>query len=304
MSSFAQDDASEFSVEALTGATPAPEGQPGESAAATAPERPRNEKGQFAPTPEEPGYDPELQPLLDKYGGDVNKALRAAMEAQSTIGSMASELGQLRQVVQAQQWQQNQPEYDYAPLIEEDANQAAQIAFQNGDTRGFTAALTTLAQEDPTAAEVWRLRLENIALQRSVQQELAQVRGFQTSQALDQNLAMLAAKYPDVSEVADTMATVLQERPTLRMAAMSTNPQFVVQALEDAYQIAKARTSDTLGGAAAQVAQAQAQAHEQALRNAYVGTTTRAVGEEPQPNLADAIAAEWATIPTSLGWGK
>lgn len=43
--------------------------------------------------------DPEVAAYLEKFGGDADKALRAAIEASKTIGRQGSELGELRQTV-------------------------------------------------------------------------------------------------------------------------------------------------------------------------------------------------------------
>lgn len=305
MSDFAMDDASDFSLEALTGA-PAPEqGTPEQSAEqapeqtdTAQPERPRNEKGQFvseAPPEEERVY-------AGKYKS-VDDLERGHAELQQLYGRMAQDLGQLRDVVQSQQWQPQQPRYDYQQIIEDDPGRAAQAAFQNGDVAAFQAAVSALEIEDPTAAEVWKLRVENLAMQQRVQAQIANVSGYQAQQELDQALLGLASKYPDVAQLETQIGQVLREREALSMMAQSQNPQYVVRALEDAYHIAKARSSDTLGAAAQQVAAAQARANEEALQNAFVASGTAASREESR-SLADELTAGWDKIPDRLGWGK
>src|SRR5689334_10344773 len=50
--------------------------------------------------PEAPGYPEEVQAYLSKYGGDVAKALEAAIHAQAKIGEQGNEIGELRRMVQ------------------------------------------------------------------------------------------------------------------------------------------------------------------------------------------------------------
>lgn len=312
MSSFAMDDASDFSLGELTG-QPAPEGTTGPVEPAPADNAPdegrlRNDKGQFVAQQPAPDTQPE-QPAPavtqdPRFADDPQKVYESYTNLQSLLGRQAEELAQLRQAVQQQAWQQNQPQYDYTSIVDEDPGKAAQLAFQNGDPRAFKTALDALEAYDPTAAEVWKLRLENIAMQQRVETQLRSIGGNQQAQILENNLVALANKYPDVAQFEQHVGQVLAERPGLRQMAQSGDPNMIVQALEDAYMIAKARASDNLGAAAQTVAQAQAQANEQALQGAFVASGTNNVRQEAQPGIADALWAEWEQIPDKLGWGK
>ena len=277
---------------------------------------PQEPSGEPAEASEATGFSPEVQGLLAKYGGDVNQALLGALEAQKAIGGLANEVGQLRQLqewqIQQQQEQQQQPQqrrYDYSALIDDDPARAAQLAWQNGDEHSFRDAWTAWSEDDPAAAAIWWSEARFSQLQQQVQKQLQQTAAplYQAQQEdqMVRGLGNLAARYPDIAEHADAMTAYLSERPVLK--AMLQSPHTPIDArmqlLEDAYQVSKARSGGVVGTANAGLAQAQAAANEQALKDAFVGSSATTVRTDGKKSLEQQVTEGWDKIPSTIYWG-
>jgi hypothetical protein len=97
----------------------------------------------------------ERQQLLEKYGGDVDKALAAAVDAQELIGRQSSELGELRQYrEQVRAAAVQMPPDQILAYAEQDPQQAAAIAYQQygRQSDALPAGDAAWAEMDPFAA--------------------------------------------------------------------------------------------------------------------------------------------------------
>ena len=294
------------------GVEPSPEEQPPVAPEDTGEEipeaegRPRNADGTFAKRDER---SPDIQALLDRYGGDVDKALQGALEAQGLINTLGNEIGQLRQIQEQQIAQQPQPRYDYSGMIEEDPARATMLAFQNGDPYAFDQAWQAWAVEDPANAAAWRAEksasIQVEQLRREMQQQVQPVAQAQQQDRFNTGFVDLVRRYPDMEQHIPAISEYLESRPYQKQIfENSPDPQARLQVVEDAYLVAQARNRDTLRSATQEMATAQTQAAEKALEDAFVASGTNAVREAPQKSLQELITEGWDEIPTSLYHGE
>jgi len=257
------------------------------------------------PVPEEwvLDVDPDVQSFLEKYDGDLNKALRGAIEAQKMVGRQGSELGELRKVqqdlealkttlLQRQNEPAPQPQIlpNYRELIDEDPRTAAVTAYENQHWDAMGAALAAWKEEDPVEARLFAMQVKNeaeMAQQRyEFEERLAQAQPqVNTEQEFVQAMSGLVARYPDLEATLPAIDAVSKERPLLRQVLESGSPSDRVAALEDLYLIAKSRTvaSDT-SAAVRQVAVRVSDEARQARAAAAVVSTsgaTAATGDHP-----------------------
>jgi len=165
--------------------------------------RKRDEKGRFAPDD-----DPIVQEYLDRFGGDLEKAIKSAAHQTSKIGEQGKELGELRQAVtqmqsmlleQQQQASHSQPapvapgELDDA--IEEDPGAVVHWAFANGQEAVYEEAVSAWYEIDPKAAA----RFERAVEMEALKAELAQPRDIPPDKTAV--IAQLSARHADFADV-------------------------------------------------------------------------------------------------------
>jgi hypothetical protein len=303
-----------------------------------APQRERDEKGRFLPqateeetqedTPEEApsGYPPEVAQLIDRFGGDVNKALAYAVEAQKFVGQQGTEVGQLRQTVEqqqqalqqlqaqlaaeAQQYDQEDWQQEYAKLMDEDAAEATIAAYQRLDGPSFNRAYAQWMQDDPVSAKIWMSQEQRLAeqedryakLAQAVEPVIGQVTNTSQQQATQEAVNSVVRENPDLPQYTEAINQVLAENKLLSVAAHGDIPEIKADALRAAYTLAKARTTATQGDAARQLATAQSQASEAAMTDAFVASSANVVREQPTETLADQVTRGWDDISTSHEW--
>lgn len=221
------------------------------------------------PTPDEwvLDVDEDVQSFLGKYDGDLNKALRGAVELQKMAGRQGSELGELRKMqadleslrseVQRRQEAPQvapKPMPDYRGMIEEDPRDAAITAYDNGHWDAMGAALQAWASDDPVEARLFAMNVKHEAdlmEQRALAEQAQRARADTTNVTLQQEfvkrVADVASRHPDLESMMGEIAKVSQERPLLREVLETGSPADRAAALEDLYLIAKSRTvaSDT-----------------------------------------------------------
>ena len=161
----------------------------------------------------EPDPEPDLQhPLLEKYGGDVAKALAALEAAQSKIGEQGSELAEYRRMVEQlivnQQPQQAPMLGGFETQIDENPGQVAQWALQNNQPAVYEQAMEAWFEQSPRQAAKFESALQFEAM-RAMQTEqiapdLEAVRLMQQQQAVASATRSLTQKYPDFEEVVST----------------------------------------------------------------------------------------------------
>lgn len=299
--------------------------EPPEAAVAVAEgEQPRDEKGRFAPkeeqppagasaeegeeapaeeqTPEPPADDP-LAAFLAKYGGDERKALEAAMEAQSTIGGMANEIGQLRALIQQQQELQQQPQYpptqqqyDWDSLIDENPAYATQLAAAEGNEVAYRQAVQAWDEISPGAPQLWYK-------QQQIDAALAQIATSAREREGEQMVAALMQKYPDLGDYQEKMQEIAARFPHELAALASSDMSVAAPALESLYLKARSPDSATLAQQAEEIARKQTEAELRARDEAAVASATRS-HVTPPPSKEEAIAADWYTKEDRLaeGW--
>lgn len=169
-------------------------------------DRPRDEQGRFAPAQAQD--EPDVRAYLERHGGDVDKALRSAVEAQQELGRKNLEVGELRQMREQLDAikQGMEPEFDpeeYQAYAMENPREAATLAWQqakqSGDWRLYQQTIETWRQEDPFAASDFHSDVKLAAVQEQWQQAQAPVQ--QELQNRDLALAMEAAvaQYPELA---------------------------------------------------------------------------------------------------------
>lgn len=178
-------------------------------------EQPRDDQGRFLPK----FNDPDVQEYLDRFDGDLGKALRSAVEAQSLIGRQGSELGDLRKAVEelssrfdeSREAEQDMPTQYYGDLtedIEENPAQVAAHALQIGDGRLYEQAMRNWFDLDPFSAQRFERAIEMERIRTEFQQMLepavAPVKEQQS--ARDFRLAQQAVveRHPDFPSVMET----------------------------------------------------------------------------------------------------
>lgn len=268
----------------------APGGEPVEHTDDTgsAVERPRDDKGRFmstqvedepAETPDQPEatapenvveenaaeaedddeivieIDDDLQAVLDRFDGDVGKALRALSDSQSMIGRQANEVGQLRQqLAELQQtvqqgFQQIPQQQFFGPYqndLDENPKGLVYEALQRGDAQTMELAIRAWGEEEPFEAATFLFSLQQ-------QQAAEQAQAYQpepvapqgVGQSLEQAMADVVARHPDVEKYLPGLGETAKEFPTLRNFLESGTPAQKAQAFEELLVITKTRSHAT-----------------------------------------------------------
>ena len=237
--------------------------------------------------------DPEIESVLEKYDGDLNKALRALNEGQSLIGRQGSELGELRTQMQelvtlVQQNQFNPMLYaPYKNSVDEEpgalVGEVLQRAAESGnfDEATYERALAAWAEEEPFPAA----RLDaQVAMARQMAQQAAPQPG---AEDLAKEVDAFKERNPDFQQLLPTVNELVEQRPLLKRSLYEGTAQERVQALDDLYSLAKSRTtqSDTSAAAKKVILRAKADADKAKGDAAVVGASrTSAVDTEPKGN--------------------
>jgi hypothetical protein len=238
----------------------------------------RDEKGRFVPK----SQDPRLATLLEKYDGDVEKALLGAVEAQGLVGRQGQEVGELRRQLEEVQRTLQKPRYDssaLAQLIEDDPGKATALAYQAGDTATTAAALEAWKDADPFAAALWVTNQQQAEYARQIEERLTTATQPLQERVADQDykdaLTDFARKHPDVDQYLETMGEIAKETPhIIKMLAEDPSVEIKVEAYDYLYTKARGRVGDTLASAAQEAAQEDQQAQEAAKQQAAVASAT------------------------------
>lgn len=262
---------------------PAP--APAEEAGGEGP--PRDEAGRFV------AKDPRAAQVLEKYDGDLDKALAAAADAQELIGRQGSELGELRQYRDYVEQQSSQYTPDQiAAYSEQDPAQAAVLAY-NQYGRGsvpYEQALRSWGEIDPFTAA----RFDN---QASVTDYDRQIRPQMQAAELESGLNQIIAKYPDFAEYGDAILREAQASPVVKALQQQGAP-ISADVIEHLYLAARGRQ---------QVASSQTQSHDATLARQQklaggVASATAARPDEPPPQGEDdAFRAEYQRVAREMG---
>lgn len=194
------------------------------------------------PEPASPEYPEDVARLLDKYDGDITKALKAAVEAQSTIGSLGNELGQLRKAVEQLEKPETAPSpaapflpQGVAEAIEANPSQVATWALQNDNKMAFEAAMTEWYDQDPREAGRFERTLERELLKQEltqqIQPEIESVRSQQQARQVADAHRELSQAYPDFTATLEsaTQDEVSGIDPNALQALQQTNPKAALE---------------------------------------------------------------------------
>lgn len=185
-----------------------------------------------------PQFGEEVQAYLSKYGGDVGRALEAAIHAQAKIGEQGNELGELRRMVQ-EMYDRPEPRQQASPFVPENVQEAivdnpsqvAAWAIQNEQTHVFEAAMTEWYEQSPKDAARFERALERemlkAELQSQITPEIEAVREQQKARSVADAHRTLTAKYQDFQHVLETATAdeVAGIDRDLLAATMERNPQ-------------------------------------------------------------------------------
>lgn len=267
----------------------------------------RNELGQFASeqpeVPEVPeeeqqaeGKDPAVSAFLQKYGGDVEKALAGAVHLQRKAGEQSNELGDLRRMVDElqslretvqadyQQRQQNVP-LDQATVdwFDQEAynnpHGAAEYARQQNNPMLHQRAMAIWKEQDPYSAAVYTTRLENAQLQQQLEQKVNAASQLPADANLHMALSNVRAKHPEYVNYDEAIGATMEKYPYMRdavEAAYSSGDRTKLEgALETLYGLA---VGDTLANLAL-----TGETPETATTSAEVVAPTTSETREPAP---------------------
>lgn len=273
--------------------------QPEEEEVEEVPEEEEEEEGLFL------DLTPETELLLDKYGGDLNKALQALNESQSLIGRQGNELGDIRRELEAMrsdmQTRASQPALqwpDEDDLPEEAVpklRRIAEAAFTNADAATFDNALSQWGEFDELGVETYKMlkATQVLALQ---QQDQTQTRDEPT---LEAGVDSLVAKYPQLqtTEFQSELNVEIEKLPSLGRILRGEIPgvtpaERVVAFNELVERVAERRNSETRQLAARRVAVKTSQEARQARLDAQVAQSSQSqevIEEKPsrQIRMAD-----------------
>lgn len=256
------------------------EGTPVETVQAD--EQPRNDLGQFASDQPEPdaefapdsvevqtdepqpadGQDPAVAAFLQKYNGDVEKALQGAVHLQRKSGEQSNEVGELRRVVDElsqlregiqQQSQNQQPVMDQGTIdwfdqqVLENPYGMAEYARQQGNGMLLQRALSTWKEMAPYEASVYTNELRIQEQQRQFDERLSKREQLPLDSAINVALTNVRSANPHFSNYDDAIATAMEKYPSaaraVQVAAENGQAGELEAAIETLYGLA---VGDTL----------------------------------------------------------
>jgi hypothetical protein len=253
------------------------------------------------PEPEaETPADPRVQSYLDKYGGDTQKALAAAVEAQELIGRQGGEVGELRKTVaelqqrfDEQQTQEPTLQIDQRTVdwfdeqIEENPQGAAIYALQN-DPSGqlYDRAMDAWFEMPGQArrAADFQQRLQAAQLKTEFSEMLAErTTPFEeqaTKAALADTWSSGRQQFPDLNEHKDQIIQAAQENPELAEKLVSSDPEERGKGLRGLYFIARGMQTATVEDETRQATEEAQKANRAAKQDGTAATQTTAVAAE------------------------
>lgn len=243
---------------------------------------------------------PETEEYLQKYGGDVNEALKAAANAQSLIGRQGNEVGELRaeltelrEALTQQQYQAPQPYRTPLPDPEEaDEDELvaayssiAYEAIERRDAATLGQAVEAWGEIQPFQASQFLSRLQ----QQAYANELAALQQQGTTDVLAEQMQELQQRHPDLASRVDEIGEEAQRSPALgRLLREDVDPATRANALEELYlRVANRQTSETSQQALRRVAVKQSEEARRARQGAQVASSGRGSVAEPdaKPHL-------------------
>lgn len=236
--------------------------------------------------------DDDLQAVLDKYNGDVGKALKALGESQSFIGRQANELGDLRkelaEIRQALQQPQQQPVQYVGPYVndpDENPQEFVLEALERGDSRAAEKAIRAWGEYEPFEATTFLIQLQQQqAEMAAAPASTAPATPAYNGPSVEQAMSEVVQRHPDVQKYLPKVEQVAKEFPSLRDSMRSGTPAVQAQAFEELLKIAKARssTSDTQTAMRRLVLKTQEEVRAEKAEAAVVSAKNQSAATESQ----------------------
>ena len=259
--------------------------------------------------------DEGVQAFLEKYDGDIGKALRGAAELQKMSGNQGNELGELRARFEQMEKmlptlaQQATPAVDYGAAIDRVSeheyadesqrssafSQLADHAIQARDYDSMAAVIAEWKDHDPFGASTFYNNVvnsfERAALVEQFEQQNATAQtATDNSEAVGQEVAKVVARHPDLEQHLEAIGKIAQERPYLGAALQEGSAQQRASALEDLYLLARSRDTDTSREALTKVQLKAQEESERARADAAVVSASRGTAASAdQPTGVDAF---------------
>jgi hypothetical protein len=243
-------------------------------------EQPRDEAGRFASqvedqlqeepveevqaddTPVTDSQDPAVAAFLQKYNGDVDKALQGAVHLQRKSGEQSNEVGDLRRMVdelsqikdgiQQQNQYQQQPQMDQATVdwfdqqTLENPYSMAEYARQQGNGMLLQRALSTWKDIDPYQASVYTNELRIQEQQNQFQQQISKMQQLPMDAAINVALTNVRSQNPHYSNYDGDLEAALQKYPAVQeaieSAAVAGDTGRLEAAIGTAYALAQGDT--------------------------------------------------------------
>jgi hypothetical protein len=243
----------------------------------------------------------EAQRLVDeKYGGDINKALEALPNAQSTIGRQGGELGDLRRelaefrasVERGQVLSQPYPDLPDEFADPQEAGMQyrliAEQAFAREDVDTFSSIVDAWVEVDPLSANTYR-DLKILQLQTALQQTAPAAPQGNPQDIVNAGVAKVKEEYPQMAtpEFQAELDAEIRKFPTLKGLLWGeipgTTPEQRVAALRETVErVASRHTAETEETARRRVAVKRSEAARQARLEAKVTSGESARIAEPE----------------------
>ena len=297
--------------------------------AENAPERPRNEKGQFVKADPEPEAEPEAEAaaepaveaapdtlILGKFK-NAEEVINAYTELEKHTGGLRNELGELRRMFE-ERLNQPAPPPVGAPvaitqdLIDQNPGYAVQLAYEQGNEPALRLAFEQWEDAEPTKAAAWYAQ-QLVAQERAeMQAQFAQLRAEiqpaaerADTEAFQAGLREYVAEKPDAAEFIQGghLAALANEFSWARETLERGTPQQQIEAIKSLHAIHRGRNTDNLRVATQEVARATAEEAQREREEAFVASPSGTPGAV-KPREADTIAAEWDKLqaPIESGW--
>lgn len=243
--------------------------------------------------------DPEVAALLERYGGNLDEALRGAVEAQRLIGRQGNELGEIRRRLDeidqrsatAPQASPTHPHYN--PMAVD-----VEAVVENGDAEGFALQLIDAMEAgDPNASalydrlmaswvetEPWKAqRLANAyqetRIERMLERRLSQTESQVRETALESSLANArdeaATRHPDWDALQGTIVDLLDDDTVpevVKLMVVGGTPQEQAQGIDILAGLARGIRAPQLAAEAARTASLTAPEREAQIRAAHVAS--------------------------------
>ena len=243
---------------------------------ANEPEEPTEEDGDLVLE-----IDEATAAILERYDGDIVKALQALGEKESFTGRQANEIGQLRAELQQmqqsiQQGFQQQPQYfgPYQNDLDENPKGLVAEALERGDTRTMEMAIRAWGDEEPFEAAAFLFALQ----QQNQSYEPEPVAAPEAvGQSLETAMADVVSRHPDVEKYLPGLGETAKEFPTLRNFMEQGTPAQKAQAFEELLVITKTRTasSDTSSAMKRVILRTQEEVRKEKADAAVVSSQTQ-----------------------------